>query len=185
MGNRNGWCFSARLDGQLIKHIFLSPNQLLAQLVLGEISIYLRGQQWVLILLVPPSEIRSKSSPVTSETLLWSRRLQRESSRDLRGCKFWESCKFRKFPRSTLERGVIRFMKTSHSHRPAVWARNVFILSDPVFLPMSSELIENQGQQRHAINGLVVFNLNCCIFELNIVVFSLKILSNQNGPERN
>ena len=41
---------------------------------------------------------------------------------------------------------------------------------------MSSELIENQGQQRHAINGLVVFNLNCCIFELNIVVFSLKNL---------
>ena len=38
------------------------------------------------------------------------------SSRDLRGRKFWESCKFRKFPRSTLERGVIRFMKTSHSH---------------------------------------------------------------------
>ena len=45
---------------------------------------------------------------------------------------------------------------------------------------MSSELIENQGQQRHAINGLVVFNLNCCIFELNIVVFSLKILENQS-----
>ena len=41
---------------------------------------------------------------------------------------------------------------------------------------MSSELIENQGQQRHAINGLVVFNLNCCIFELNLVVFSLKNL---------
>ena len=41
---------------------------------------------------------------------------------------------------------------------------------------MSSELIENRGQQRHAINGLVVFNLNCCIFELNIVVFSLKNL---------
>ena len=72
-----GGVFSARLDGQLIKHIFLSPNQLLVQLVLGEISIYLRGQQWVLILLVPPSEIRSESSPVTSETLLWSRRLQR------------------------------------------------------------------------------------------------------------
>ena len=49
---------------------------------------------------------------------------------------------------------------------------------------MNSELIENQGQQQHAINGLVVFNLNCCIFELNIVVFSLKILSNQNGPEK-
>ena len=63
------------------------------------------GQQWVLILLVPPSEIRSKSSPVTSETLLWSRRLQRESSRDLRDRKFWESCKFRKFPSSTCEPG--------------------------------------------------------------------------------
>ena len=34
--------FCADFPGQLIKHIFLSPNQLLAQLVLGEISIYLR-----------------------------------------------------------------------------------------------------------------------------------------------
>ena len=106
--------FCADFPGQLIKHIFLSPNQLLAQLVLGEISIYLRGQQWVLILLVPPCyQIGIKSRHLRDPLVVAS---FTASSRDLRGRKFWESCKFRKFPRSTLERGVIRFMKTSHSH---------------------------------------------------------------------
>ena len=72
------------------------------------------GQQWVLILLVPPSyQIGIKSRHLRDPLVVAS---FTASSRDLRGRKFWESCKFRKFPRSTLERGVIRFMKTSHSH---------------------------------------------------------------------
>ena len=89
--------FCAAFSGQLIKHIFLSPNQLLAQLVLGEISIYLRrpavGPDSIssTLLVSDQNQVPSPQGPLVVEPFTVPR------SSEGRGCKFGKFCEFCKF----------------------------------------------------------------------------------------